>query len=989
MKKLFALFCLTARLAGGQVLVGVELDLAGQGYTFGTNYMVEGGWLKRMQLGTNTMTADLPLTNGPGTYKVFSRIYSPNASYTNTITFGDGSVDTIQSALNWVARTNTTTVGFTNVQILMRKGILTNVHDNVIGGIYIEPVLTYANAFGAAVVNTTHFFADFGFASATNTSDIVTGNLIPNSSFELGFAGGWGFPRDTYNTNSVTWQEEVIDPTEFVTGTKSVRVSDNYARYQLISPPLRHRGTNVYRPYTLTLSAKRVGSSTPTLTFNVQTTTQGILGVYTNRQQVTIGVPTTNWTRYTNTFYFQPVPTREFYLTMEHLVTGGDGVVIDDIMLEEGTNARPWQPRTPVEVAIKTGRNGNLFLAGDPVQLQLVAYNSHATNRVITVATEVYYYDNSLASNMITTVSVPPGGSTNIIHPPSAVGPYRVSNRIIYEPSFYATETSYSVAAFGPNDTTSLPNSNAWIGTHAPSTKASVLSNRIWGVDISRAFSAANMFRQTTIQPSSNTWVWNPSDVAISNTAPTLAIYGAFGDIKGSPSWAYTNGIPIPSVIESFASNVVARYKDRVGWWELMNEPYTSGNWNSTNAWEKTTTALIAGIRAADPNARISAGVMDSTNDWISLYAALSPTTRTQINDAAFHYYPSYVGTVGKNMNGNESFPAIKVTADLVRGWGYRPINSESGMWDLGVRHFSPNWYTQGKYLWTHLQDEAYVRGHVFTTFEIMRHILRCVGNGMVFFHYYAALAGFSPTRPDTQPTLFENDDSLKAQGLAFYTACNFVGKGTPLGPITNTAAGSNIESYAYQGNNGEAVVCAWTLSPGTNRTVTITNTAFEVRNVFGRLIQSNSAVVTVGMLPVYIRSTTLATNTLIAEYVKGATAGAGTLPAPEVSIDYSPEGAQAVAPFWFKWSAVSKSAINYFTQPQLVMTRYRVYGTGEDWSEWDNVSQLVRETLPAAGIYRLEVQTKHDVGSTNSAVGPWFFVNDGPNWRIGTLSTP
>ena len=71
-------------------------------------------------------------------------------------------------------------------------------------------------------------------------------------------------------------------------------------------------------------------------------------------------------------------------------------------------------------------------------------------------------------------------------------------------------------------------------------------------------------------------------------------------------------------------------------------------------------------------------------------------------------------------------------------------------------------------------------------------------------------------------------------------------------------------------------------------------------------------------------------------------------------------------------------------------MTRYRVYGTGEDWSEWDNVSQLVRDTLPAAGIYRMEVQTKDAVGAaTNSATGPWFFVNDGANWRIGTLSTP
>jgi len=998
MKYLIAILVMLARVCHGQALVGIDMALDNQGFTFGTNFLVEGGWYKRMPVGMATTNFTTPMTNGPGTYRLWVRTMAAGGfnAYTNTYQVAEAQVLVRQHSANATYWTNsgvfTVTNSFTNILTYLTNANTVFVHDWIVGGFYLQPITNYWNVNQPSLVNTPHYFADFSPILVTNTTDIVAGNIIPNSTFGNGMANEWGFLRDTFGTNSLTWQEEAIVYGDAVHGNSAFRITQDAGNFQLISPPLRARGSNVSRPYTLTTYAKLIGSGSPSVSIKVQTTIPTIAGVGTNVQVLAMGTPTTNWQRFTNTFYFAPMPTREFYITWEHMLSGSNGVLIDSVQLEEGTNATAWASRWPVEIAIKTGRNGNMFLQGDPVVLQLTAYNSHATNRVISVATDIYYYDNTVASNMVTTVEVPPGASTNLIYPPTEVGPYRVQTRLLGNPDFETTETSYAVAAFAPNSTATLPSSNMWMGTHVPSTRQAVLSNRVWGVDISRAFSTANMFRWSTIQPTSATnWNWTFTDVAVSNTAPTIAIYGAFNDIKGSPSWAMTSGVPDMTYLQAFASNVVARYKDRIGWWELMNEPYAgSGNWTSTNAQELMTTALVTGIRSADPNARIAAGVMDTTNRWISLYNALSPTIRTQIQDVAFHYYPSYVGSAGANMNTDESYAAIKVSADLVRSQGYRPINSESGMWDYGTGHENGNWFTQGEYLWPHLQEEAYVRGHVFSTFEIMRQALRSVGNGIVFMHYYAALLGLTPTRPDTQPTIFNNNDSIKNQGLAYYTAVNFVGKGTPLGPVTNTAGGSNLEAYGFQGNDGQAVITAWTLRPSTNYTVTITNTAFEVRNVFGKLIQSNTATVTIGMLPVYIRSSTLATNVLNAEYAKAAAAGAGTLPAPNVAIDQTPEGLLTQAPFWFKWTAASMSRMNYFTQPYQVLTRYKIDGITTGWSDWSATRQLVIDTLPAAGIYRLEVQTKDAVGAaTNSATGPWFFVNDGANWRIGTLSTP
>jgi len=998
MKKLLAFLCLVARAFGGQSLVGVDMALDNQGFTFGTNFFVEGGWYKRMPAGMATTNFTTPMTNGPGTYRLWVRTMAAGGfnAYTNTYKIAEAELLIKQHSANATYWTNsavfTVTNSFTNILTYLTNANTAFVHDWIVGGFYLQSITNFWNVNQGSVVNTTHFFADFTPITTTNTTDIVAGNIIPNSTFGNGMANDWGFPRDTFQTNSLTWQEEAIVYGDAAHGNSAFKISQDAGNFQLISPPLRSRGSNVARPYTLTTYAKLNSTNPATVTVKVQTTVPTINGVGTNLQVISMGSPTTNWQRFTNMFYFAPMPTREFYITWEHLLTDSNGVLIDSVQLEEGTNATPWAARWPVEVAIKTGRHGNMFLQGDPVVLQLTAYNSHATNRVISVATDIYYYDNSLASNLVTTVEVPPGASTNLIYPPTEIGPYRVQTRLLGNPDFDTSETSYAVAAFGPSSTTTLPNSNSWLGTHMPSTRQAVLTNRAWGVDMTRAFSTANMFRWSTIQPTSATnWNWSFTDVAVSNTAPTVTIYGAFNDIKGSPAWAMTSGVPQLVYLEAFASNVVARYKDRIGWWELMNEPYAGGgNWATTNAQELMTAALVTGIRAADPNARISAGVMDTTNRWLSLYAALSPTTRTQIQDVAFHYYPSYVGSAGANMNTDESYAPIKVSAELVRSQGYRAINSESGFWEYGNSHENGNWFTQGDYLWPFQQEEAFVRGHVFTSFEVMRQALRTAGNSMVYFHYYASLLGMSPTRPDSQPTLFNNNDSLKNQGLAYYTGVNFVGKGTPNGPITNTAAGVNLEAYGFQGNDGQAVVVAWALRPSTNWTVTITNTAFEVRNVFGKLIQTNIAAVTVGLLPVYIRSSTMATNVLNAEYVKAAVAGAGTLPAPNVSIDYSPEGALTKAPYWFKWTSASSSRVNYFTQPYQVLTRYRINGITADWSDWGSERQVVFDTLPTAGIYRLEVQTKDAVGAaTNSATGPWFFVNDGPNWRIGTLSTP
>jgi len=126
-------------------------------------------------------------------------------------------------------------------------------------------------------------------------------------------------------------------------------------------------------------------------------------------------------------------------------------------------------------------------------------------------------------------------------------------------------------------------------------------------------------FQMHRLEPQRGEYDWLFHDNAVDELVSRgIQIIGVLNG--PTPSWA--NGgqsdnsfyPPDPTAFAEFASNVVARYKDRVHYWEVWNEPDNSTYWAPTPSPESYTKLLIqtsAAIKAADPSAKVlSAGVV-------------------------------------------------------------------------------------------------------------------------------------------------------------------------------------------------------------------------------------------------------------------------------------------------------------------------------------------------------------------------------------------
>jgi hypothetical protein len=120
-------------------------------------------------------------------------------------------------------------------------------------------------------------------------------------------------------------------------------------------------------------------------------------------------------------------------------------------------------------------------------------------------------------------------------------------------------------------------------------------------------------FQFFRIQPERETFEWMFHDNAVDElTSRGVNIIGLIGG--PTPAWATPGNPggdfypPHPEDFASFAEAVVSRYKDRVHYWEVWNEPDNGHYWKPTPSIEAYTHLLkvtSAAIKRADPNARV------------------------------------------------------------------------------------------------------------------------------------------------------------------------------------------------------------------------------------------------------------------------------------------------------------------------------------------------------------------------------------------------
>lgn len=986
-----ALMGLSSWGAQGTAMFASQLTLDSQtGWTSGLKYtqtFPEGACYIRIGIGTNNWPGSIPITNGPGTYKLYMRMsyLADNLPPSVGFTLGDsvGAVTNLSGSEWQNMGYYSPTIAFTNLSLNLTNADTGTVGDYWVAAVYLTQYTNEAPVASTSLANTGSFFIDYTVPGSTNLTDIKPGNMILNSSFELGFTKGWSYGRDTAGANRGVWMDDAITTTtNSGSGSYCVSISDSKARYNVFTPVFRFRGnTNEFRWYTLTFSAK--GNGSRTLTGLVVPVIPSVAGLpYSNSIAMTFGTPGTTWVRYTNRFAASLSPSPETYISIQHIGTHPEEIQIDQVQLEEGTNASPWAPMYQVEFALRTRKNGGMFLGNETPRLELVAYN-FGSPTYATILTEVFGHDNSLITNIVTSVPVPSGGSTNFVYPPTQIGIYRAVSRVQGRGGI-EDETSWTVAGWHPSALGSITNS--LFRTHGMSYPSTVESNQVWGVPQTRVMSVVQATYWPRIQPTSNTWNWVESDAAVARMRTNAVLLGALGDLKGEPSWAFVGKAVFTNSLGEFVRTIVARYPEIVDW-ETDNEPYSLGYYTSAQV-ANMMTVEVAAIKASNPSARIWAGGgYDSTNNLGLVWALLDATTKSNIYGISCHLYSNPPNANDTDFDIRPS-QFQKFASDI----GKELINSESGIWTWGHRRTPGGYMTRGTYIYPWLFSEAWDRTPYQAPSTLMRQVLRNVGRGIAFYQYDNRAWPRGWHRPDTQSYLLDPDDSLTSNGSVYFFGASLLGRGVSLGQITNTLGGTNLEAYAFLGNQGQSVLVAWPRVMHTNFLLTLPNTSFGQLDAYGRQISSNSGSVTLGRNPVYMVSTALSTNDLITNYVAATVTSVADTTAPIVQIDIQPSGFIDQYPLFWKWVAIDERWINAAAYPDSVVTRYRINGYS-DWSDWNMKRRYLLETNLPAGQFTFEVQTKDRFGlTTNTAIGPPFWTvrrTTNQTLNVGTMRIP
>jgi hypothetical protein len=954
----------------------------GWGASLNTTYFEDGAFYKRLTDGTSINgTVTLDATISAGTICVWIRGVSLNYAADVDVAAGDGTaVDQTWTNYIWKKLEVTSTTSVSSITFTFRNNNPGGNHDYHINGVYVT---TNANEIATGSLgkaeqstqaNSTYSFADYTDPS-TNNDNYVTANLLPNSSFELGFVRGWDSGR-----NGSTSLSDSTSTAQASSGSNSVLIADTNARYQIFTPVVRVRNDGVRRNYTFSFYAR---TTTGTIVATV-----GVKHVLPNTDESysTTKTVTTTWTRFSYTVALSSVPTPEVYAYISHV---GVGIYVDDLQLEEGSSATDYAPASQVEMALTTANVFNAFSSTPTVTAKV--YNSgEATTR--SIQWRLYDWRNATLSSGSETVSAGTGLTTVQLSPSGwRNGTHRLVAWMQGEehPDEIIISVLPTIAAAA--DTTQK------IGTHGQFNSEFSETDRKFGFTWNRSLSPGGFFRMGTIEPTDDAWSWTAADSAVNASVAAGQIIVA-SLMEEIPAWALSGTavsvqltyeqaesyLPTQAEVEEYVTAVVNRYKDRVDYWEDWNE----ANWvYSSSDYPAILTYIVDAVKAEDPDGYFLAFGGSAVSTWATdVWDALSSDTKAKIDGVSCHLYATY-----KRM-ATSTDTRFNTWKGLGETWSKPVWNTESGAWDLGP---SKAWHvgilTNAFYPHEFWSTETMQRGVNLAAEGNLLALWRSLGHGFErYFHYDSRNIGGTTNgllSGDTQPTIYNGDDSLKASGPALMWAQHFMA-GKTWQDILSNASASTTEGYLFS-ESGEAMIVSWNQDK-VSRLFACDKTGITQYDMHGNVITPESTGFLVMRSPTYWISNTLSASELAAVW-EGATVSSHTdVTAPAVSIDNTPAGTlsalELAKPLLFWWNAIDDNEVNSDYDPDLVQTRYRIRNHN-DWSVWGTQNIIYVSGLDNAAAYRLEVEAKDSEGNTGSATGPWFGAAAGNVAEVSTLN--
>ena len=463
-------------------------------------------------------------------------------------------------------------------------------------------------------------------------------NLIPNSGFECG-AVGWGSIADLPgwggNLNTLVGE---VDAATAHQGRSSLKIAltketipiyyfDYFPLYRepVTAPLLANRGWIAVEPgadYTLSAYMKAGGKSAGILSAR-QAFRENL------RKDIRL---TDEWKRYA--FTFRPQADQIFIalgLDLKASEREAGTVWIDEVQLEKGVEATPYQPRAKLEAGIEISEQGNLFPYGTEPEMTAVFFNADAVPHSVALQLKITNFDETVVHQDIINIDVPPGQTIKAPIRPGVrqKGFYRLHLRS--ETAEIALTRSIRFAIVEP-----YTSSDSLFGmNHAyPWPHLLDLSKQI-GLRWFRDWS----LKWHDVEREEGKFDFTEADYQINrvlkkglNVLPLLPF--------PSSSWSSsaeeaeeTERYPasrervayMPRDLKTFANYVratVEHYKDRLHVWEILNEPiYTDyalpGKIGyEANDYVQLLQAAYQTIKATDPDALVIGGIAGGTQTY-------------------------------------------------------------------------------------------------------------------------------------------------------------------------------------------------------------------------------------------------------------------------------------------------------------------------------------------------------------------------------------
>jgi hypothetical protein len=501
-------------------------------------------------------------------------------------------------------------------------------------------------------------------------------NLVPNASFECG-ADGWGsaeWDRTAHWGGSMNRLFGQVDPNEAFHGRSSLKIElspENqpvcyFDYYELHRTPIRaplagNAGFIEVQPgrlYTLSAYLKAARAETPALLavreFQGRSYEQSIrVSAEWHRYALTF-TPTSRWC------YVLAGP--DLRRTAENRDPPDRATLwLDSVQLEPGPAPTPFQTRLPMEFGISTDKPGNVFGWDEAVGLRLQLFNSdpeRSRQAVVHLALKDFFDQEVFRDDLAVEV---PGGSA--VSRELAVGSgqkcrgfLRLEASMDIDGGRAKRAIRLAVIPVHPSGDSRFGMNHAYPWPHLLdlSRKAGLVWVRDWSCKWQQVEPEKGRFTFAETDDQINRPLRHglkvlgllpfPSSHWSSTAPPNYRLSDDYVSRREHVAYAPRDS----GEFENYVERTVSHYQDRVGWWQVFNEPiFTSyslprrfGYGGADYA--RWTKSFAQAARRADPHCQILAGIGylsdgQILDDWEQFLAAGG----LQAVDAVdIHHYP-------------------------------------------------------------------------------------------------------------------------------------------------------------------------------------------------------------------------------------------------------------------------------------------------------------------------------------------------------------